>query len=118
MGSQESDTTERLNTAQLIQNNLPISRSLTPFMKRVVFTASREQDAISLEPSLSQLHLSLENLFGKKKIWPIFLCCNQLHEMSLPSYISDIVKMKTEFQKRLYSCRPYENEVKLINFLS
>lgn len=40
------------------------------------------------------------------------------NENNLLDYISNIVKMKIEFQRKLYSCRPYENEVKLISFFS
>lgn len=88
------------STAQLIEI-IFISRSPTPFTKRVVFTASRGRMPYALEPSLSPLHLSfVENLFESKKIWPIFpMPCGAWNEFT--GYISDIVKMKTEFQKAI-----------------
>lgn len=75
---------------------------------------------LPLEPQFSPLHFSLGNSFG---IWKTLAHFPRLKSVSrnknnLLNYISDIIKKKIEFQEMLYNCRPYENEVKLISFLS
>lgn len=72
-----------------------------------------------MKPLFNPLPISLGNSFGKEKSGSFsYADISYKKENNLLNYISDIVRMKIEFQNRLYSCRPDEKEVKFISSLS